>query len=61
MTEQIALYARASSTKQAISKTIDSQISAIENRIDDDGSIIMDENKFIDNGYSNTVDSFKRR
>lgn len=52
MTEQIALYARVSSTKQAISKTIDSQISAIENRIDDDGSIIMDENKFIDNGYS---------
>jgi site-specific DNA recombinase len=47
-----ALYARVSSEKQAQANTIASQIAALENRIASDGYTLLDEFKFIDNGYS---------
>lgn len=52
MTNQIALYARVSSVKQAQSNTIASQISALEDRIKNDGYTLLDELRFIDNGHS---------
>jgi len=52
MNSQVALYARVSSAKQALLNTIESQIAAILKRISEDGLKIVDENKFIDNGYS---------
>ena len=48
----IALYARVSSDKQVQESTILSQIEALENRIKTDGFKLIDEFKFIDNGYS---------
>lgn len=48
----IALYARVSTEKQIHSDTIASQIIAIENKIKEDGYILLDECKFIDNGFS---------
>lgn len=48
----VALYARVSSEKQAQANTIDSQITALEDRIREDGFILLNEFKFIDNGYS---------
>lgn len=47
-----ALYARVSSEKQAQANTIASQISALENRMVTDGYSVLDDLKFIDNGYS---------
>ena len=47
-----AFYARVSSERQAQLGTIESQISALEKRIQDDGGKIPQENKFIDNGCS---------
>jgi len=52
MTTQVALYARVSSEKQAQENTIDSQIEAIESRIKADGLILLNDLKFVDNGYS---------
>lgn len=52
MTATIGLYARVSSEKQAQSNTIASQITELENRITADGYKILEEFKFIDNGYS---------
>lgn len=48
----VALYARVSSEKQAQLNTIASQLSELENRIGADGYVLLEENKFIDNGYS---------
>ena len=48
----VALYARVSSSKQVDSDTISSQVEAIKSRIDSDGMILLEENKFVDNGYS---------
>jgi site-specific DNA recombinase len=48
----VAFYARVSSEKQAQENTVASQITALENRISEDGNKILDEFKFIDNGYS---------
>ncbi len=48
----VALYARVSSDKQAKADTISSQIAAIENRIRADGYSLLNEFKFVDNGYS---------
>lgn len=48
----VVLYARVSSEKQAQTDTIASQVSALENRIYADGYMLLDEHKFIDNGYS---------
>src|SRR5271156_6487453 len=47
-----ALYARVSSEKQAQENTIASQVTALEDRIMTDGHKLLDEFKFIDNGYS---------
>ncbi len=49
---QAALYARVSTTGQAQTDTIASQISALENRITEDGYTLLEQLKFIDNGYS---------
>jgi len=49
-----AIYARVSSEKQAQTNTIDSQIAALEERVKADEFQLIDENKFIDNGYSGT-------
>jgi len=49
---QVALYARVSSEKQAQENTVDSQISAIELRIKSDGFSLLNDLKFVDNGYS---------
>ncbi|WP_264337395.1 MULTISPECIES: recombinase family protein [unclassified Wolbachia] len=48
----VSLYARVSSGKQAQEDTIASQIAAIENQISMDGHKLLNEYKFIDNGYS---------
>lgn len=52
MTKIVSFYARVSSEKQAQNNTISSQISALESRISTDGHELIDEFKFIDNGYS---------
>lgn len=49
---RVALYARVSSDKQAQSNTIESQVIALKNQISTDGHSIVEELKFIDNGYS---------
>lgn len=49
---QVALYARVSTDSQAQTDTIASQISALENRILEDGYKLFEQLKFIDNGYS---------
>jgi site-specific DNA recombinase len=48
----VAFYARVSSEKQAQANTIASQITALESRIIEDENKLLDEFKFIDNGYS---------
>lgn len=50
--DTVALYARVSSEKQAQANTIDSQIAVLEHRINEDGHKLLNEFKFIDNGYS---------
>ena len=52
MSKCIAIYARVSSEKQAQSGTILSQIDALEKRVLADGHHLLDEHRFIDNGYS---------
>jgi len=47
-----AFYARVSSERQAQSRTIESQISALESRIAEDGGTLLDEHRFIDDSYS---------
>ncbi len=51
MTE-VALYARVSSEKQAQANTIASQIAALEEKVAVDGYHLLDQFKFVDNGYS---------
>lgn len=48
----VALYARVSSDQQAKRNTIDSQISAVEERIQSDGCMLVDDLRFIDDGCS---------
>ncbi|WP_237350153.1 recombinase family protein [Wolbachia endosymbiont of Cylisticus convexus] len=48
----VSLYARVSSEKQVQENTIASQLSALENKIKADGHELLDEHKFVDNGYS---------
>ncbi len=48
----IALYARVSSERQAQAGTIESQLAALEQCITDAGEKLLDDNRFIDNGYS---------
>lgn len=52
MTLCIAIYARVSSNKQAQSGTISSQIEALEKRVLEDGHQLLNDSRFIDNGYS---------
>ena len=59
MTQQVALYARVSSERQAQENTIDSQICAVESRIKADGFTLLKDFKFIDNGYSGAYVSTK--
>ena len=52
---RVALYARVSTDKQASDKTIDSQVSAIRQRIRQDGLSIPESLCFIDEGYSGST------
>lgn len=52
MNIQVAYYARVSSERQAQDNTIASQIAALEERINKDGYQLLNQFKFIDNGYS---------
>ena len=52
MTSSISLYARVSSERQAQTRTIDSQIAALEKRIIEDGGTLLKDNHYVDNGYS---------
>jgi site-specific DNA recombinase len=47
-----AFYARVSSEQQAITHTIDSQLAALSERAQADGSPVPAERQFVDNGYS---------
>ena len=47
-----AFYARVSSEQQAITHTIDSQLAALSERAQGDGSPVPAERQFVDNGYS---------
>ena len=51
-TQIVALYARVSSTQQAVAGTIASQIAALRERIAADGLPLLPEYEFIDDGYS---------
>ncbi|GFQ94732.1 recombinase [Trichonephila clavata] len=48
----VSLYARVSSEKQAQKGTIESQIAELERRISEDEEKLLNEYRFIDNGYS---------
>ena len=47
-----AFYARVSSEQQAVAHTIDSQLAALSERAQADGSPVPAERQFVDNGYS---------
>ncbi len=51
----IALYARVSSEQQAQAQTIQSQLSALRERIKGDGGVLSPDHEFIDNGYSGST------
>ena len=48
----VALYARVSSSKQEKENTIMSQVEALKVRIVEDGFSLLEEHRFIDNGYT---------
>jgi len=50
-----AVYARVSSEQQAQQKTIDSQVEALIERVGEDGLVVEDELRFIDDGYSGST------
>lgn len=50
-----ALYARVSSEQQAQASTIDSQLSALRQRIDKDGAVLIPDHEFVDAGYSGST------
>ncbi len=52
---QVGIYARVSSEQQAEAHTIESQISELLAQAKEDGAIIADELRFIDDGYSGTT------
>jgi site-specific DNA recombinase len=51
----VGLYARVSSEQQAEQGTIESQVAALRDRIQQDGHLLTKEMEFIDNGYSGTT------
>lgn len=55
MTSRVALYARVSSDQQSQASTIDSQVTAIQERIKADGYILLKEFQFLDDGYSGST------
>ena len=52
---RVALYARVSSDHQAKAATIESQLSALEDRIAQDNHVLDDELRFLDDGYSGST------
>ena len=50
-----AVYARVSSEQQAQQKTIGSQVEALIERVGEDGFVVDDELRFIDDGYSGST------
>jgi site-specific DNA recombinase len=55
MNTRVAFYARVSSERQAKTSTIESQISAIKNKMVLDGLNLLKEFEFIDDGYSGST------
>ena len=51
-TIQAAIYARVSSEQQADANTISSQLSALHERVKDDGLVVSEAMTFLDDGYS---------
>lgn len=51
----VALYARVSSEQQAQAQTIQSQLAALRERIERDGTLLSPEHEFIDAGYSGST------
>ncbi len=54
-TREVALYARVSSEQQAQAQTIDSQLTALRERIEQDGALLSPEHEFVDDGYSGST------
>ena len=54
-TLRVALYARVSSDQQAKAATIESQLSALEDRIAQDNHVLDDELRFVDDGYTGST------
>ena len=54
-TMSVALYARVSSQRQADELTIGSQVSALRQRIQQDGLKVEEDRCFLDEGYSGTT------
>lgn len=52
---QVALYARVSSESQAQARTIQSQLAALQDRIVQDGGVLIPEHEFVDEGYSGST------
>jgi len=53
--QEVALYARVSSDQQAQAQTIDSQLSALRERIEQDGARLSPAHEFVDAGYSGST------
>jgi site-specific DNA recombinase len=51
----VALYARVSSESQAQAQTIESQLTALRERIEQAGDLLTPEHEFIDAGYSGST------
>ena len=52
---RVGLYARVSSNQQAKAATIESQLSALDERIKQDHHALRDELRFIDDGYTGST------
>ena len=52
---RVAIYARVSSDHQAQEQTIDSQVTALQQRVMDDGCELPDELCFLDDGVSGST------
>ena len=52
---RVGLYGRTSSDQQAKAATIESQLSALEDRIAQDNHVLDDELRFVDDGYSGST------
>ena len=54
-TQRVALYARVSSDHQAKAATIESQLAAMEARIQEDNHVLDPELRFVDDGYTGST------